>query len=405
MAGLGLQDDSACEYLVQAKTAADTASSDSGLSVTSFIKKQQAPPAGQDTVHILYKKHIDATTMVVRELMEQQLQGSSSIPYPVDGLIFTPYSTSYVLGMENLLCKWQPPQRVAADIQLVANNVGSLILSAPNARASGRGIQWQALYAPPVCGITLEYLPSIAVARPLAGPSNLVNTDSWQPVSIRWDKAQGNGDDSIRDLLQYTQQVCKPISIAGPNRDPGDTLAVMQRQETPPLFVHPARLLPFEEIYARANAALSRGTVEQWSDADTGIEIFNYTRNSKEDVNMAPDDAEIMCRGLVLHPMTRTVLATPFVRFASHCESEEEKKTLRAVFATVDLDDGDDEDDQSCRTYAAPAAQPPRKDSGERGRGSGRGQGLDLHDQPPPRVTASLKVDGSLVMLCFLDVM
>ena len=366
LADLELQEASSCEYLIQAKTADDTArtAKSSSDSVTSFIKKQQAPPAGQDTVRILHKKHDDATPLVVRELMEQQLQGSSSIPYPVDGLIFTPYSTSYVLGMDNLLCKWQPPQRVAADMQLVANDAKSLKLSGPSE------IECEVTYAPPICGITLEYLPSISevpggTSSQVVNRDSWLNRDSWRPVSVRWDKSQGNGDDSIRDLLRSRRaQIAHPIHV------PGDTSEVIQRKVTPSLFVHPARVLPFDEIYARANAAVARGTVEKCTDADTGIEIFNYTRNSSEDVDMAPDDAEKLCRGLVLHPTTHTVLATPFVRFASDRESEEKKETLRSAFAVLGLDDSDDEDDESGTPCTSSAAQ----------------------------VTASLKVDGTLVM-------
>jgi len=72
--------------------------------------------AGQDTVRLHYKEHVDATPITVRKMMAQLLDEALEGSF-CDGLIFTPCTASYVLCMDKLLCKWQPLQYMAIDIQ------------------------------------------------------------------------------------------------------------------------------------------------------------------------------------------------------------------------------------------------------------------------------------------------
>ena len=52
------------------------------------------------------------------------------------------------------------------------------------------------------------------------------------------------------------------------------------------------------------------GVVDEWVDARTGLHVFSY--NTKAAVH---DRWAGMCRGLVLHPSSSSIVATPFARF------------------------------------------------------------------------------------------
>ncbi|KAG1670820.1 hypothetical protein FOA52_003411 [Chlamydomonas sp. UWO 241] len=69
--------------------------------------------------------------------------------------------------------------------------------------------------------------------------------------------------------------------------------------------------LPFAELYASILQQVQAGTVERTFDAGTGLEIFNYVQGPCEG---AAGDVMALCRGLVLHPPSCTMVATPFVR-------------------------------------------------------------------------------------------
>ncbi|KAJ9532467.1 hypothetical protein QJQ45_010509 [Haematococcus lacustris] len=75
---------------------------------------------------------------------------------------------------------------------------------------------------------------------------------------------------------------------------------------------HPARLLPFSQLHALALAAVQCGSVEVSSDPDTGLQVFNYLAAASPGSSQAGQ----LCRGLVLHPDSQTLVATPFRRFA-----------------------------------------------------------------------------------------
>jgi hypothetical protein len=73
---------------------------------------------------------------------------------------------------------------------------------------------------------------------------------------------------------------------------------------------HPARSMPFDELYAAVQAAVAAGEVECTADETSGLEVYCY--------NMSEPPRSLtaaLCRGLVLHPDSKTVVATPFVRF------------------------------------------------------------------------------------------
>jgi hypothetical protein len=71
------------------------------------VKKQQTAQVSSDAITLLFKPH-----HVVSAAALQQLQVSAAAyPFPTDGLVFTPASMPYVLGMTQLLLKWQPHSR------------------------------------------------------------------------------------------------------------------------------------------------------------------------------------------------------------------------------------------------------------------------------------------------------
>lgn len=169
----------------------------------------------------------------------------------------------------------------------------------------------------------------------------------WLPQSVRWDKATGNHSSVLEQIEQRlkhpglhclsheqllqsvreVQQWVKPPAAHGSKTGsvPAETAAdgsltsaaaaaaapVAGASSSSRQQLHPARAIPFDELYADLQAAVSAGVVEVSVDDKSGLEVFCY--------NMAHDAPNslvaAMCRGLVLHPGSKSVVATPFVRF------------------------------------------------------------------------------------------
>jgi len=278
-----------------------------------FAKKQQAPSAGQDTVRLLYKEHLDATPITVRKMMAQQLDEAlegSFLPYLCDGLIFTPCTASYVLGMDILLCKWQPQQYMAIDIQFdedrrvtnpsIDHRQAQDIRRLERVRDLGGDVDLHG--APDVCGVTLECLPKdiFNMTKVAVGHRRIEQSGhhgktaasfvekaevkvSWQPWSVRWDKARGNGNDALRALFSWHQQYKAAQTMIF------DMQAQIPAIVKPSISTHPARLMPFAEIYSQAIEAVEGGRVEKWVDsAGSGIEIFNYITSENSEARWHP---------------------------------------------------------------------------------------------------------------------
>lgn len=71
-------------------------------------KKQQAAPIGSDSIMLVYKQHLSVAAATLQQLESTRHR----CPYPTDGLVFTPNSMLYALGMQELLFKWQPAEQV-----------------------------------------------------------------------------------------------------------------------------------------------------------------------------------------------------------------------------------------------------------------------------------------------------
>ena len=74
---------------------------------------------------------------------------------------------------------------------------------------------------------------------------------------------------------------------------------------------HPARELPFEELYDGLQAAVRAQNVVVSREA--GLEQFNYTNGCRFDNRW--DLHSLLARGLILDPIARRVVATPFPKF------------------------------------------------------------------------------------------
>ncbi|KAG2488438.1 hypothetical protein HYH03_012945 [Edaphochlamys debaryana] len=238
-------------------------------------KKQQAPPAtpSGDAIRVLRKRQLAVTAEALRGMRARP----GACPYPSDGLVFTPYGMPYVLGMAELLFKWQPPEQVGVDL---------------------RGTE----------------LPHAHVLPPLVYEC-LPATDGGGghvPVDIRWDKASGNSPAAVGQMTsQHREHITlEQLAAEAEEATRAAPMQPEQQQRVARLAPHPARAMPYDKLYGSVMAAVEAGSVERTVDIGSGLEIFNYRRG-------APlDPVEALCRGLVLHPPSRARAATPFTKFA-----------------------------------------------------------------------------------------
>ena len=296
-------------------------------------KKQQAPAPGLDTLTVVWKQHLSVTAASLEEL-EATLP---ACPYPTDGLVFTPRETPYVLGMEELLRKWQPLEQAFGDIQAGVGLSAKFL---------------EARIAPIRLVPGLVYECRLDECRRISGDPRLRHRDDgpglgpqWRPVSIRWDKLRGNhpsalsamklrrSDEALLDAVAHAQAkqtellLCASLrAVALPGRPAEDGAPA------PPSATrfHPARAtLPFDGLYRAILAAVAGGSVERTVDTATGLEIFNRRPRDPASPNPGgasrealaappppPTGIESMCRGLVCHPPSARVVATPFGSFA-----------------------------------------------------------------------------------------
>ncbi|KAL6751450.1 hypothetical protein V8C86DRAFT_1833675, partial [Haematococcus lacustris] len=262
-----------------------------------FVKQQQGPPRGQDTVLVLRKPCFPVSPSGL-----QQLEAAAErCGFPADGVVFTPCAMSSVLGQAELLIKWQPPGCVGVDV------LGSHARRLPQPSLEAPGAL--------VCEFMQRQVQVEEVSRAI---------QAWMLRSVRFDKVMGNSPEAVKRL---TQQTCLPWSEL--------VLA----------------------LHSLALAAVQCGSVEVSSDPDTGLQVFNYLAAASP----GSSQAEQLCRGLVLHPHSQTLVATPFTRFAAE-QPLDSPHAPRSVL----------------REAATALAAPPA------------GQ--------PSSVRAAVKVDGSLVI-------
>jgi hypothetical protein len=451
----------AVDMKAEAPTAVGSSSSSSTAAPLVLLKKQQAAPVGKDSITLLLKQHHSVSAAAL-----QKLQASmASFPFPTDGLVFTPAAMPYVLGMNQLLLKWQPQQQAAADIrgkdleQLYENRyyfatAGISIADKGMARAAPVKQLVQQLPSSLVYECC-QLLPSEEHNRTqergrFAAHRSRTLAPGWRPLSVRWDKSFGNNP-AVRaqleqqglpgrsdapltheQLVQAVWEVESLVTTAAATPSSSSSSSSSTSVATPDgagasptaaaaLSVHPARTMPFDELYAAVQAEVRAGTVHCTTDADSGLQIFCY------DLSLGPPSSSTaaMCRGLVLHPASSSVVATPFVRFGGPSSVPVMPGALAAAAASGSAVAGTSNTSSSSSSSSVDKAG-SRVEYSSRGRGgrdsrsgrSGRpGRGpasvsaaadakagkpdpLQLYKSwsDAPQASASVKVDGSFVL-------
>ena len=102
--------------------------------------------------------------------------------------------------------------------------------------------------------------------------------------------------------------------------------------------LHPARTLPFDELCAIASSYVQQNKIERSVDAETGLETYSYLISDSKCDNSSVDLTLSMFRGLILHPESKTVVATPFVRFFRSKMFDLNSRANRVVRASVKYD-------------------------------------------------------------------
>lgn len=83
---------------------------------------------------------------------------------------------------------------------------------------------------------------------------------------------------------------------------------------------HPARRVPFDVLYDNLVVECERGNVGRKIEALTGLHLFTYTQPCVYDKRW--NEWNMLARGLILHPESRTVVATPFPKFFNYGEMD-----------------------------------------------------------------------------------
>jgi hypothetical protein len=135
------------------------------------------------------------------------------------------------------------------------------------------------------------------------------------------------GQSELTAVFPATTKVFKLVDREAPNLH---TIVVKTEQ-----WRHPARTADFERMYADIQACVAIGKVEKTVDEPTGLEIYCYLQSNFD------GSCADWCRGLVLCPKNREVVASPFVRFQPPVREAAKTGSLscdQACIATLKLD-------------------------------------------------------------------
>ena len=77
--------------------------------------------------------------------------------------------------------------------------------------------------------------------------------------------------------------------------------------------VHPARSMPFDVLHAGMEAAVTAGNASRKDCPDTGRALYVYSDRCVYE--NAWNEFSLLARGLILHPASKAVVATPFPKF------------------------------------------------------------------------------------------
>ena len=250
-------------------------------------------------INCVVKEHKQSNTDEVLKL----LRTLSQFPYPCDGLVFTP-NTAYVFGPDPLLFKWQNQNSVHCDIQIADLKAGVR-----------------------PCAVHLDSYLGFPAKR----ERNKTNQDSlsendimecewnqsenaWDPLFVRQDKSAPNSDETIDHVEKICQQpytvkyLIEDLTRIGCSNEHVNTPKVA----APPASKHPSGAYSFDELYAEITKLVHSGYVEKTVDSCTDLEIINCSKTVPASVS---NSILSQCRGLVVHPNSKTIVTKPFVRF------------------------------------------------------------------------------------------
>ena len=266
-------------------------------------KLEAAPKEGFGTeklaVNVTIKEHYKSTANAIFSC----LSSSKNVPYPCDGLVFTP-DTPYTFGPDPLLFKWQPEGLIHCDISCIELENGKR-----------RCVNRLALCSIP--SSSEEGSSEIRLFDRIMECQWNQKLSAWEPLFLRHDKPAPNSDDTI-DWLEKICQDPYPIGrlvthltqiIDDDKMKKDENSAANPPNKRHPL-IHPTMSYSFDELYSLVNQLVLLNEVEKNIESTTSLEIFNYHSSS------SPSNPNVqLCRGLVLHPESKTVVTKPFVRF------------------------------------------------------------------------------------------
>jgi hypothetical protein len=112
----------------------------------------------------------------------------------------------------------------------------------------------------------------------------------------------------------------------------GSNSETLQQQQ------HPVRAFDIDILLSEVNNLVSLGVVERYKHEETGLEVFSYTSRNKVHLGECRALTVDMCRGLIVHPVSKTIVATPFVRFFKPRPCDIQQRGEHIVRASIKYD-------------------------------------------------------------------
>ncbi len=229
------------------------------------------------------------------------LRTLSHLPYPCDGLVFTP-NTAYVFGPDSLLFKWQSEDSVHCDILIKDLESGK--------RECAVDLAFEFELRPKQKRYLFEdFSCSFSEGQVMECQWNQ-SEKAWDPLFVRQDKSGPNSDetiDHVEKMFQRSYTVKHLVEdLTGIERF--NEFIDAASATAPSVMNHPSLDYSFDELYGKIAELVHLGYVEQTVDSDTNLEILNYSTPVR-------DPLVSLCRGLVLHPQSKSIVTKPFVRF------------------------------------------------------------------------------------------
>ena len=217
---------------------------------------------------------------------------------PSDGLIFTP-NTAYVFGPDPLLFKWQREDSIHCDILVEDLKFGKrkcAVDLAPNLSSPSRQKSNKT---------SAHFSNSLNEKKIMECQWNQLDK-AWDPLFVRQDKLAPNSEETI----DHVEKICKqPYTEEHLIADLTEISGHFEElEDSKPSMNHPSVGYSFGELYAKLTELVNLGYVEKTIDSGTKLEIFNYSTSVSSPLVS-------LCRGLVLHPDSKTIVTKPFVRF------------------------------------------------------------------------------------------